>query len=310
MVIYRELSSLEADLGVSAKRLYALSNSLSRHYHSVSLPKKGGGCRQLSVPDEALKAVQRRIAQVLLPLMPVSPYAKAYRDCSSTMKNAAPHVGKPVVLKLDILHFFDSIRYSEVKDRAFPAQIYAEPLRILLAMLCYHGDGLPQGAPTSPAISNIILSDLDEKVGIWCRENAIAYTRYCDDMTFSGDFDPREVIAFVRTELKARGFLLNGQKTHIQRRGEQQSVTGISVNEKLNVPPPYRRRLRQEIYYCRKFGAESHIQHLGLEETAETCLRRLLGRVNYILSVTPGDGEMEEAREWLLGELKNKKLSF
>ena len=198
MIVYRELSSLEQDLGISAKTFYAVSNNLSKHYRKAKLPKKNGGFRNLSVPDEVLKSIQKRIAEVLLIHMPVSRYAKAYRFGSSTLRNAKHHVGKQVVLKLDILHFFDSIRYSTVKDKLFPEEIYAEPLRILLTMLCYHKDALPQGAPSSPAITNIILYEFDEQLGQWCREHGIAYTRYCDDMTFSGDFEPSEAIRYVR----------------------------------------------------------------------------------------------------------------
>lgn len=243
MIVYRELSSLERDLGFRAGTLYAVSNRLSRHYRPVRLPKKGGGERLLSVPDPQLKAIQRRIAQVLLPLMPVSAYARAYRDGASTRHNALPHVGQPLVLKLDICHFFDAIRYSQVKEAAFPADMYAEPIRVLLAMLCYYKDALPQGAPTSPAVSNIILYDFDEKVGAWCRSRGIAYTRYCDDLTFSGDFDPRVVRAYIEGELRALGFLLNGQKTSVQFRSKRQSVTGLVVNDRAAVPRDYRRSL-------------------------------------------------------------------
>ena len=208
-------------------------------------------------------------------------------------------MGKQVVLKLDILHFFDSIRYSTVKDKVFPEEIYAEPLRILLTMLCYHKDALPQGAPSSPAITNIILYEFDELVGQWCRDQGIAYTRYCDDMTFSGNFDPSEVIQFVRLELKKLGFLLNEQKTRIQRPGQQQIVTGIVVNEKLSIPADYRRKLRQELYYCRKFGIQEHLQKTGLEIPADTYRMQLLGKVNYVLQVHPDDRDMLDARTWL-----------
>ena len=299
MIVYRELSSLEQDLGISSKTLYAVSNNISKHYHRAKLPKKSGGYRNLSVPDEILKAIQRQISEVLLIHMPVSRYAKAYRFGSSTLRNAKHHVGKQVVLKLDILHFFDSIRYSTVKDMVFPEEIYAEPLRILLTMLCYHKDALPQGAPSSPAITNIILYEFDEVIGQWCRERGIAYTRYCDDITFSGDFDPAEVIRFVRLELKELGFLLNEQKTRIQRPGQQQSVTGIVVNEKLSIPAVYRRKLRQELYYCRKFGIQEHLQKIGLETPEDTYRMQLLGKVNYVLQVHPDDKEMLEARKWL-----------
>ena len=299
MIVYRELSSLEQDLGVSAKTLYAVSNNISKHYRKAKLPKENGGYRNLSVPDEVLKSIQKQIAEVLLIHMPVSRYAKAYRFGSSTLRNAKHHVGKQVVLKLDILHFFDSIRYSTVKGKVFPEDIYAEPLRILLTMLCYHKDALPQGAPSSPAITNIILYEFDELVGQWCRERGIAYTRYCDDMTFSGDYDSAEVIRFVRLELKKLGFLLNEQKTRIQYPGQQQSVTGIVVNEKLSIPVDYRRKLRQELYYCRKFGIQEHLQKTGLDIPADTYRMQLLGKVSYVLQVHPDDRDLLEARKWL-----------
>ena len=302
MIVYRELSSLAQDLGTSAKTLYAVSNNLGKHYRKVKLPKKNGGFRTLSVPDEVLKSIQRQIAEVLLIHSPTSRYAKAYRFGSSTLRNAKHHVGKQVVLKLDILHFFDSIRYSTVKDKVFPEEIYAEPVRILLTMLCYHKDALPQGAPSSPAITNIILYEFDEQIGQWCRERGIAYTRYCDDMTFSGDFNPAEVIRFVRLELKKMGFLLNEQKTQIQRPGQQQTVTGIVVNEKLSIPADYRRKLRQELYYCRKFGIQEHLQKIGLEIPENTYRMQLLGKVNYVLQVHPNDKDMLDARKWLLNK--------
>lgn len=300
MIVYRELSSLEKDLGFSAKTLYAVSNNLEKHYRKVEIPKKSGGTRSLSVPDELLKAIQRRITETLLVYMPVSQYAKAYCCGSSTIRNAQPHVGRGLVLKMDILHFFDSIRYSAVKNAAFPETVYAENLRTLLAMLCYCKDVLPQGAPSSPAITNIILHDFDERVGQWCREREICYTRYCDDLTFSGNIHPKEVIGFVRAELKKQGFLLNGQKTHLQYPSGCQTVTGIVVNEKLNIPADFRRSLRQELYYCRKFGIAEHLRRIGGEESAEAYRMRLLGRVNYVLQALPGNSEWEAARHWLL----------
>ena len=181
----------------------------------------------------------------------------------------------------------------------FPEEIFAEPLRILLTMLCYHKDSLPQGAPSSPAITNIILYEYDEQMGQWCREHGISYTRYCDDMTFSGDFNPAEVIQFVKLELKKMGFLLNEQKTRLQRPGQQQTVTGIVVNEKMSIPAAYRRKLRQELYYCRKFGIQEHLQKIGLEIPEDTYRMQLLGKVNYVLQVHPDDRDMLEARKWL-----------
>jgi len=307
LIVYRELSSLARDLGFEAKTLYAVSNALDKHYRQVCLPKKDGGVRTLSVPDPLLKTIQRRIAQVLLVHMPVSSYATAYRYGGSTRRNAAPHVGQPVLFKLDIQHFFDRILYSSVKERAFPPEIYAEPLRILLTMLCYHGQSLPQGAPSSPAISNIILFDFDQAVGAWCTGHGIRYTRYCDDMTFSGLFSPEEVMVFVQDQLKPLGLFLNRNKTQVLRAGQRQVVTGLVVNEKIGIPAHDLRALRQELYYCRKYGVSSHMARLGISESEAHYLMRLLGRVNYVLQVTPDKGEFQQARAWLRDTLRENQ---
>lgn len=303
MIVYRELSSLERDLGISARTLYAVSNQLSRHYHNVTIPKKDGGERHLSVPDETLKFIQRRITEVLLAHMPISLYATAYRYGGSALRNARPHQGKAQLLRLDIHDFFGSVLYSRVKETAFPAEIYAQPLQILLTMLCYHQDALPQGAPSSPAISNILLRDFDERVGRWCGERGICYTRYCDDLCFSGVFDPKELTEHVQTELRQEGFFLNPRKTCHMRAGQRQMVTGIVVNHRLSVPADYRRALRQELHFCHRFGVGEHLRRLGLPYQKQEYLRKLLGRVNYVLSVSPDNAALQREREWLRSQL-------
>ena len=299
MIVYRELSSLEKDLGVSAKTLYTLSNQQHQHYHKVKIPKGNGELRALSVPDALLKTVQKKIAQVLLAKEPVSPYAKAYRPGGSPLKNAQPHVGKPVLLKMDIRQYFDHIYYPIVKEKVFPAERYSEANRILLSLLCVHKDALPQGAPTSPAISNIILRDFDNTVGQWCDDRNITYTRYCDDMTFSGDFDPVVVKRFVKAQLREQGFFVNDRKTVVARKGQKQTVTGIVVNEFPNASASYRRKLRQELYYCKTKGVYEHMAFSGVQVTEETYLRQLLGRVNYVLSIDPLNQEMCGYKAWI-----------
>ncbi len=310
MIVYHELSSLCLDLDLSPSLLYGLSNVVGKHYQKTRVPKKDGSFRTLLVPDEKLKFVQQRIHERLLLPMPVSRYACAYYPGRGVIRNAQLHVGQPVLLKLDIWHFFDSILYRDVKTAAFPAAIYSEPLRVLLAVLCYGVNELPQGACTSPAISNLVLYTFDEEVGAFCEVRDINYSRYCDDMSFSGDFEPKEVIHFVSERLRERGFYLNRKKTVIARSSQAQRVTGLSVNEQLNVPPSYRRKIRQEMYYIEKYGVLDHLLRLqkeknardghtdpgmrvkmpGQEETV-SCLLSLLGRVNYCLQLQPGNGE-------------------
>lgn len=303
MIVYRELSSIEKDLGFSAKTLYGLSNSLEKHYHTVYLPKSDGSKRKLSVPDLILKPVQKSIADNILIQYPISKYAKAYKPGSSIQKNARPHVGKKKILKLDIEGFFDHILYSRVKDTVFYEEKYSESIRILLTMLCYYNDSLPQGAPTSPAITNIIMYDFDETVGAFCNEKNIAYTRYCDDMTFSGCFDEREIISFVKGELRKLGLFLKNRKTAVISASKRQVVTGIVVNEKMNVTKDYKKTIRQEIYYIKKFGLDEHLKRLGISDKQQYVLS-LKGRIAFVLQTIPNEYEFVEYKDFLNANLR------
>lgn len=298
MVVYKEISSLVKDLGFSKKALYYASNSIDKLYHNVSIPKQNGELRQLQVPNDFLKAIQKSIAKNLLAYEPISPYATAYRYGGSTIVNARPHINKSVVLKLDIRHFFDNITYPMVKEKVFAAEKYSEENRILLSILCVYQHSVPQGAPTSPFISNIIMRDFDNTVGEWCEKHNVTYTRYCDDMTFSGDFESKDIIDFIEIELLKYGFFLNKKKTTLLHNGQRKVVTGIVVNEKATVPISYRKKLRQEMYYIKKYGVESHIKKCGISEPKDQYLKKLLGRINYALSVHK-DEELLEYRQWL-----------
>ncbi len=243
--------------------LYALGNHAEEHYHAAEIPKKGGKTRKLLVPDYLLGRVQRNILHHVLDGLTVSGYARAYLPHQSIVENAKPHVGAKRLLKLDIIDFFQNISYFLVYRYAFPGIYFPPPVRTLLTHLCCFEDSLPQGAPTSPAVSNLVMKPFDEYIGNWCAERGIQYTRYCDDMTFSGEFDVREVKRKVRGFLAAYGFRLNQKKTQVQGSYCRQTVTGIVVNEKLQVSRAYRRALRAEIYYCGKYGVESHLQRRG-----------------------------------------------
>lgn len=307
MIVYRELSSLCQDLGYSARALYTLSNTVTEHYHDVSIPKGNGEYRLLHVPDTFMKSVQRSIARNILEYEEISPYAKAYKPGGSTISNAEPHVGAQIVMKLDVRKFFDHITYPMVKEKVFPAEKYSEANRILLSVLCVYSHTVPQGAPTSPVISNIIMKDFDNRVGKWCNEKSITYTRYCDDMTFSGVFKPAEVKKFVGQELFKEGFFLNGQKTVVLHAGQRKEITGIVINDKMSIPKSYKKKIRQELYYCRKYGFDEHIKRIGIKESPERYSRKLLGKINYALCVEPQNKELKDGKDWISEEIK--KLS-
>lgn len=297
MIVYRELSSLCHDLKYSARTLYSLSNAIESHYCEVSIPKKNGGERILHVPDKVLKSVQRSIARNLLFYEPVSKHAMAYRVGRSIATNAKYHVGKAIILKLDISKFFDHITYNMIKEKVFDAERFSEANRVLLSVLCTYKNVTPQGAPTSPVISNIVLRDFDEIVGSFCEERHILYTRYCDDMTFSGSFETEEIIDLVRTELRKEGFRLNEDKTIVLSSGQRMEVTGLVVNEKMSVPKNYKKKIRQEMYYCFKNGVEDHLKFSNSKESADKYIRELQGRINYVLSIERDNAEFLTMRE-------------
>ena len=183
--------------------------------------------------------------------------------------------------------------------RCFPIIYFPRPVGVLLASLCCAYERLPQGAPTSPAVSNLVMKLFDEHMLAWCGERDITYSRYCDDMTFSGDFDFQEVKGKAEGFLEAMGMELNRKKTRVSFRGGRQAVTGLVVNERPGVPREYKRRLRQEIYQYRKFGLPE------TETDSEKYRARLLGKIRYVLSVQPEDAWFAQAEQ----ELKRRNPS-
>ncbi len=283
--------------------LYALSNHPQEHYRQVRIPKRTGGYRTLHVPDPLLKKVQRNILHHVLRGFSPSQASKAYEKGSSAVSNAVVHMGKPIVLKLDIHDFFGNITFPMVLHHAFPGQYFPVPVGTMLTSLCCLRERLPQGAPTSPAISNLVMKPFDEYMAHWCGQRKITYSRYSDDMTFSGDFDTDAVRCKTENFLSAYGLELNREKTRRCGRGTRQCVTGIVVNDKVQLPKDYRKRLRQEIYYCRAYGVDDHLRRKDREpREAGAYLESLLGKVSYLLSVNPEDLWFQEAQKFLREE--------
>lgn len=294
-------------LGTDRGALNHFAHQLSNEYRTIVVPKKNGTPRQLSVPSFRLKSFQVKINRCILSQLPVSKYAAAYRSGTSIRQNAEPHVGKKFLLKLDITDFFGSITFEQIYRAAFNTRYVSREVGYLLTMLCSKNGVLPQGAPTSPALSNIVMHRFDDYIGHWCGQHRAAYTRYCDDMTFSSDSPLYTVYQKVKELLLEMGFELNETKTHFAGRAHRQSVTGLTVNEKLAVSVDYKRRLRQEVYYALKYGVGESIRggdHLDFvkEEQPEErrYLSHLLGKVQYVLQIEPENRWFCEAKQKLL----------
>ncbi|MBO5869993.1 MAG: RNA-directed DNA polymerase [Clostridia bacterium] len=161
-----------------------------------------------------------------------------------------------------------------------------------MAYLCCLNDTLPQGAPTSPYLSNLRLISLDEKISKYTSSKSIRYTRYADDLTFSGDLNPHHLINDISKMIFNEGFSINPEKTRVARENARQEVTGIVVNSHMQLSKEKRKQIRQQVYYIKKFGLESHLEHIG--ENRAHYLNHLLGQINFALFINPKDDEMKQ----------------
>lgn len=298
-LVYGKLSDKD-----KIRRLYILSNNIEHYYKKYEISKRNGGKRIIYEPNYVLKKVQRNILDNVLSGFKVSKYAMAYVKGKSVKDNANMHVNKKLILKLDIKDFFNNISFMDVYNKVFLEEYFPKQARTVLTYLCTYNEFLPQGAPTSSYISNLIMQDFDEKIGLFCEKNNISYTRYSDDMTFSGDFNVKMVIFKVKDELKKMGMQLNYDKIHVIYSNMSQQVTGITVNEKPQVLKVKRRKIRQEVYYIKKYGLYSHLKRINVKDEF-SYLRSLLGKINFVLMVNSEDLEFFKYREFILKIFNN-----
>ena len=285
------------------KTIYSLSNNIENNYKIYNIKKKNGKLRKIYEPNSILKHIQRKILENILNNKSISIYAKAYHKGLSLKDNALPHLNKDVILKLDIKNFFESISFLNVYESCFSIEYFPKSVGMILTYLCTYDDHLTQGSPTSAYISNLVMKEFDEDIGNWCTTNNINYTRYSDDMTFSGNFNPSEVINLVHNNLSKLGLELNNDKIHIIRKSCRQSVTGIVVNEKVQVSIKYRKDIRQEMYYINKYGLKNHLKAKNIKMNHKNYLNKLYGKILYVLQVNNNDKEFIEYKE-IINKLK------
>ena len=271
------------------KKLYIMSNNITKYYNEFTIKKRNGKDRHILSPYTELKKIQLNILNDLLYDKRQSPYAKAYIKEVGLVDNAKTHIGYKYIVKLDISNFFENVSYVDVYN-IFKEYGFSNRICGLLAHLTTYDDYLPQGAPTSPCLSNLVLRDFDYKVGRWCKDKNINYTRYSDDMTFSMNEYNKDLIRFIRISLYKCGLELNNDKICLIGNSKQQKVTGIVVNNKIQVDSNYRKRIRQELYYINKFGVDNHIKRIKITDK-EKYLKSLYGRILFVLSIDPNNKE-------------------
>jgi retron-type reverse transcriptase len=258
----RRLSELARRLELSESELAQVQIS----YREFHIAKRGGGTRTILAPDEPLKAVQRRILHRLLRGLRAHPCATGFERGHSIVTNALPHVGQDVVIRLDLRDFFQSTSATRVESY-FRAIGWDAQAAALLARICTHDGSLPQGAPTSPRLSNLVNWRLDARLFALAQSAGAAYSRYADDITFSArvelvkrmrDLNPKtllpvhtqtsrinDLIFATKRIVAEEGYELHTvKKLRIARRHDRQMVTGLVVNARPNLPRALRRKLR------------------------------------------------------------------
>lgn len=272
------------------KTIYSITNNIENNYKVYKIKKRNGKLRTIHEPNKLLKHIQKQILNNILNNKEMSIYAKAYHPGISLKENALPHINKDLILKLDIKDFFENINFIDVYNACFPIEYFPKSVGMILTYLCTYQDHLIQGAPTSAYISNLVMKDFDNVIGEWSNSNNISYTRYSDDMTFSGDFNPSEIITKVRKMLSKLGLELNDDKIHVIKKSANQNVTGLVVNEKVQTNNKYRKKIRQEVYYIKKYGLSSHLKKLNIQDK-DKYLHSLYGKILYVLQIDKNNQE-------------------
>jgi retron-type reverse transcriptase len=287
----------------------------ARHYRYAWIPKPSGGHRLVEAPKWRLRTVQRRILEGILDHIPPHEAAHGFHRGRSVITSAQPHVGREVVLRVDLQAFFTSVFAARVVG-ILRAAGYPEDVSYTLAALCTHrtpsdvlatapapdpidlarlrAPHLPQGAPTSGALANLAAYRLDVRVAGLARKLGATYTRYADDLVLSGDRELARAAPTVVARLAAiateEGFSLNFRKTRVMTRHARQRITGIVVNEKLAVPRAEIERLRAILHNCHRHGPSSQNRDSHPDFRAH-----LHGRVAWIRSLDPAKGARLQA---------------
>ena len=286
--------------------------NLDDSYDIFYIKKKKKGHRMITSPKEYLKDLQVFINENILQICQTSEYAHGYVFGRSIITNALEHCNKKVVICMDIEDFFGNINRDSVIN-VFLNLNYNKEISEILAAYCMYNNGLAVGAPTSPTISNMVFKEIDYKLNNIASEYGFDYTRYADDMTFSSNDSKigyKKFVSLIKMELNNMGYRINEKKTKIYTKRGKQEVTGLIVNNGIKVKSIIKKKVKAEIYYCKKFGIDNHIRRKysdefnknNLDEISEEKKRAFIyyieGKINFIKLVEPLEGKRIE-REYL-----------
>ena len=228
----------------SVEELQDLISNIQASYRIYRLSKGNGKFRIIKAPSDELKEIQNRLLHELFYTVMPHDVAHGFVPNRSILTNAEPHVGQRIVANFDITDFFPSTKQKMVKavlKRHY--NLSDADGKLVAGLCCLHGE-LPQGAPTSPHLANLAMWDADVRLLELSNEHNLNYTRYADDMTFSGEWTPEGLPKLVGQIIKDYGYRLAPHKIKFYGQHRRQMVTGLVVNQKINIPREIRKRLR------------------------------------------------------------------
>jgi RNA-directed DNA polymerase len=264
-------------LGVTTKQLnfhlYVLP--AEKKYKVFTVPKKSGGTRQISAPASPIKVIQRNLKQVLETVYKPKPSTHGFVIGRSIVSNARLHKKRRYVLNVDLENYFPTIHFGRVRGMFMGNPYHLnDEVATILAQICCHNGVLPQGAPTSPIISNMICARLDAKLQQLAKEHLCTYSRYADDITFStnrsrfpsalahlSEIGQVEIGNELSLVIEENGFHINPKKTRLQGKQQRQEVTGLTVNKYPNIERRYVKQIRAILHAWKKFTLESTAQN-------------------------------------------------
>lgn len=273
-------------LGINKKKLAALVFGEEEiFYKKILIPKKRGGTRELLIPNNTLKYIQKWILNNILNSISVSSFAKGFEKNKCILDNAIVHINQECIINMDIKDFFPSITIEKV-FKIFYYYGYTKEVSFILSKLCTYRGILPQGSPASPKIANVVCLKLDKRISKLSDKYEAKYSRYADDITISGKKGIESIIKIVEPIVKDEGFRLNRKKTRVAYNNKRQEVTGLNLNSgRVTIPREYKRKLLQEIYYCQKYGVDGHLRHIKCEKAFYK--EHLYGKAYFINMIEP-----------------------
>lgn len=230
------------------------------------LKKNNKGYREILVPCKELYNLQKKILDSILLKLQVSNQSMAFSKGNSIVNNAKVHLNCEVAINYDLKNFFGNIKYNQVKNVFFKAGYTNDLAKVFARMCCYNGY-LPQGAPTSPYLSNLVAKDMDKELYNLALCNNANYTRYADDITFSGKKQILCIQNLIKEIISKYNFIINENKTNIRYYSQGITVTGINIFDgKLHVNKNYLKTFEKEIYFCLKYGVAEHLKHEKIDK--------------------------------------------